>query len=225
MRKRDRALGRTKCCRTGTERFSSVILASFFLQVSGGSCCFEERPCASGSTSIVSPECAGEQASTSVSPTWSVVTTHVFCTYSYILIYIFSCPLFCLWLHLRLQRRRDASLCILCPYVSESLSLSLSPSITCSSVQDPGGPTLFSMQARSNVTPRLISCKSSYNPTPQHTNSLSRPVTSTSTPKDRWKDRFWSCAMRQRRSNSGSQNNWLVEVRWRNKTNKPHIQK
>ena len=40
----------------------------------------------------------------------------------------------------------------LCPYVRESLSLSLSPSITCSSVQDPGGPASFSTHARSNAT-------------------------------------------------------------------------
>ena len=37
-----------------------------FVQVSGGSRCFEERPCASGSTCIVSLSCADEQASAPV---------------------------------------------------------------------------------------------------------------------------------------------------------------
>ena len=40
----------------------------------------------------------------------------------------------------------------LCPYVHGFLSLSFPPSITCSSIQDPGGPASFSTHARSNAT-------------------------------------------------------------------------
>ena len=54
-RKGHRAKERTKCCRTETGRFSSSVLHSSSLQVSGGSRCSEERPCASGSTSILFP--------------------------------------------------------------------------------------------------------------------------------------------------------------------------
>ena len=58
----------TKCCQTDSGRFSLYFALLFLLcRFRGGSRCFEERPCASGSTSgLLSPLRRNEQASASV---------------------------------------------------------------------------------------------------------------------------------------------------------------
>ena len=141
---------RTKCCRTVTERFTSVVLHSFFPQVFRRLVLLRGTPCASGRTSTLSPACVGYQASTSVSPGLigcnRLIRLHI---HIYIHVLVFLFPIFCSTRVFCVA----GSLSYVCFFVHTSMSVSLSlPFLTYSSVEDPGGPASFSMHARSKVT-------------------------------------------------------------------------
>ena len=144
--RRDRALRRTKCCRTETERFSSVHSPSLsFLQVFGRLALLRGKPvcfrqhlhCISG---------ARRRSGIGICFAGLIGCNRLRVLYSFVNIYIHSCLsvsmsicVFCV---------DGPCPCVYCSYVSGRLSLSLSPSTTCSSVQDPGGPASF-LHARS----------------------------------------------------------------------------
>ena len=109
-----------------------------------------ERPCASGSTSILSPVCVGHQASATVAgligcsrlvPLHTHINIHKL---EFLYPVICATRVFCI--------AGSLSCVLLSPYVSEHLSVSLSLFLTYSLVQDPGGPTSFSTHACSNAT-------------------------------------------------------------------------
>ena len=149
MREGDRALGRTKCCRTVTERFSSVVLHSF---LSAG---FREARAAPRNARVlpaVPPSYPRVRRRTGIGICFAslIGCNRLGNLHTFLNIHIFvslcsvsgSARVFCV--------DGPCSRVFVCPYVRKCPSL-FSPSITCSSVQDPGGPASFYTHARNNA--------------------------------------------------------------------------
>ena len=159
-KKRGSRVERTKCCRTDFGASLSVLARSLFSAPSlsaagfrGGSRCFEDRPCTSGSTSDLF-SCflrRSEQRSASVrrpvrfslaSNPCPIAGCNTLICYlpAFIRIYSFVVSA-CVVVHTRSPCCRAVSLCDLRSCVIGSLSFS---TLACSLVQDPRGPASFS---------------------------------------------------------------------------------
>ena len=113
---------------------------------SGGSRCFEERPCASGSTSVVSPFVRRRSGIGICSPACSVVTDRVLCCYlSFVNIHLFMS--LCLCVHSRLLCRQGCVPVLLCSFITGSLSFLFPLSSPALRFKSPVVPPRFSTHA------------------------------------------------------------------------------